>query len=227
MKRWKQILAGSQIVALGLLALALGGCQGSGASADAAADSSDSGSFFSAFSSKKPQLAVVPAGSRLRIRLLDGVSTERNSTGDRFEATLDGPLEIDGKLLAPARSRVIGRLTEVTPSGRVEGRARMTLALQKLVVGEEEFDLSTEPLVLVAPSTRKKDAKIIGGTAAAGALIGAIAGGGKGAAIGAGVGGGSGTGYVLATKGAPVAYGPEARFTFTLSGPVEMPVYSN
>ena len=32
-------------------------------------------------------------------------------------------------------------------------------------------------------------------------------------------------GYVLATKGAPVAYGPEARFVFLLSKPVELAVY--
>ncbi|HEV2762635.1 MAG TPA: hypothetical protein VGV38_06540, partial [Pyrinomonadaceae bacterium] len=43
-------------------------------------------------------------------------------------------------------------------------------------------------------SNRKRDAVFIGGGAATGALIGAIAGGGKGAAIGAILGGGLGTG---------------------------------
>ena len=80
-------------------------------------------------------------------------------------------------------------------------------------------------MTLVARSTRKKDATVIAGGAALGAAIGAIAGGGKGAAVGAGVGGGSGTGYVLATKGEPVEYGPETRFTFALSQPLDLPVY--
>jgi hypothetical protein len=30
---------------------------------------------------------------------------------------------------------------------------------------------------------------------------------------------------VLATKGDPVAYGPETRFTFSLAGPLDLPVY--
>jgi hypothetical protein len=41
------------------------------------------------------------------------------------------------------------------------------------------------------------------------------------------VGGGSGTGYVLATKGEPVAYGPETRFTFSLTEALDLPVYTN
>ena len=53
----------------------------------------------------------------------------------------------------------------------------------------------------------------------------APAGGGKGAVIGAGVGGGAGTGYVLVTKGDEVDFGPETRFSFTLSESLKLPVY--
>jgi hypothetical protein len=101
------------------------------------------------------------------------------------------------------------------------------MVLRRLTVEGEDYDLSTSPRTFVARSTKKKDAAVIAGSAAVGAAIGAIAGGGKGAAIGAGVGGGSGTGYVLATKGEPVAYGPETRITFSLSEPLALPVYSN
>ena len=168
---------------------------------------------------------MVPADTKIPIRLEQAISTERNSPGDSFTASLDAPLMVDGKVVAPSHSRVEGQIIQVKESGRVEGRASMTLVLRKLVVDNKEYDLDTLPITRVAQSTKKKDAAIIGGGAAAGAIIGALAGGGKGAAIGAGVGGGSGTGYVLATKGAPVAYGPEARFTFFLSKPVELPVY--
>jgi hypothetical protein len=131
---------------------------------------------------------------------------------------------VEGKIVAPAGSKVKGQLTQVAESGRVEGRASLTMVLRELTVENENYDLSTKSLTLIAPNTHKKDAEIIGGGAALGAIVGAIAGGGKGAAIGAGVGGGSGTGYVLATKGKPVAYGPEARFTFTLTDPIELPI---
>jgi hypothetical protein len=187
---------------------------------------SPSQSFFSRFGSRR-QMVMVPQGTRLAVRLQQGVSTEKNNAGDPFDAALDGPLVINGKTLAPAGTRVQGILTDVTDAGRVQGRASLTMILRHLFVGKEDYTLSTQPLTLVAPSTRKKDAEIIGGSAAAGAVIGALAGGGKGAAIGAGIGGGSGAGYVLVTKGTPVAYGPETRFTFVLTEALDLPVYLN
>lgn len=226
MKYWKPIAAGSGIAALALLTFALTGRQDSSVSAHAESARAQTKSFLSRLSSPLgPETAIVPAGTKIHIRLQDAISTERNASGDRFAASLDGPLIVDGKVLAPSRSEIIGQLTDAKKSGRVKGRARLTMVLRKLVVGNKEYELSTGPLTLVAPSTKKRDAAVIAGGAAAGAAIGAIAGGGKGAAIGAGIGGGSGTGYVLATKGAPVAYGPESRFTFTLSGPLQLPVY--
>jgi hypothetical protein len=170
------------------------------------------------------ETVTIPAGTRIPIRLDQGINTAKNSPGDDFTASLNGPIVIDGHVVAPSGSKVVGELTQVEESGRVEGRASLTMELREIVVDGEEYDLPTKPLTLVAPSTKKKDAAVIAGGAGVGAIIGAIAGGGKGAAIGAGVGGGSGTGYVLATKGKEVAYGPEARFTFTLAEPVEMPV---
>ena len=184
-------------------------------------------SFLSRLTGPRREIAVVPEGTSIAVRLSQGISTTKNNAGDPFSASLDGPLVVNGKTLAPRGSVVSGMLTDVVDAGRVEGRASLTMVLRRLTVDDKGYSLTTQPLTLVARSTKKKDAAIIGGSAAAGALIGAIAGGGKGAAIGAGVGGGSGTGYVLATKGDPVAYGPETRFTFRLSEPLELPVYNN
>ena len=199
-----------------------------GRSSSASADGQSTlqnGSFFSRLSALRPQMVTVPQGARLAIRLQQGINTEKNNAGDPFEATLDTPVMIQGKILAPAGTKVQGLLTDVTDAGRVQGRASLTMILRHLYLGKDDYTLSTQPLTLVARSSRQKDAEIIGGTAAAGALIGAIAGKGKGAAIGAGVGAGSGAGYVLATKGEPVAYGPESRFTFQLTEAIDLPVY--
>lgn len=170
------------------------------------------------------QMITVPAGTALAVRLNHGLSTEKNNSGDSFSASLSAPLEINGMLVAPAGSQVRGQLTEVVDSGRVEGRARMTMVLNEIEVDGKSFDISTAPRFFQAPGTKKRDAGVIAGSAAVGAAIGAIAGGGKGAAIGAGVGGGAGTGAVLATKGKPVAFGPETSIRFMLDGPVQMPV---
>ena len=171
-----------------------------------------------------PRGVVVPKGTKLHIRLEDSISTKHNNSGDRFSASLDGPLAVGGKLLAPSHSKVLGQLTEVKQSGRIKGRAQLTMVLTKLITGKREYDLHTEPLTFTAPRTWKRDAYLLAGSSALGAVIGAIAGGGKGAAIGAGIGGGAGTGWWLTARGAPVAYGPETRLTFTLAQPVRAPV---
>jgi hypothetical protein len=173
------------------------------------------------------EMIVVPAGTKIEVRLDHGISTDKNSPGDSIAASLNAPLVIDGKTLAPVGSKVIGQLTSVKESGRIRGRANLTMVLQELQVGENQYELSTNPITLVAPGTKKRDAEIIGGSAAAGSAIGAIAGGGVGAAIGAGIGAGSGSGVVLATKGKDLSYGPEARFTFTLSEPIRLPVFAS
>ncbi len=226
MKHWKPIAAGSAIAGLALFSYAMMNRANGGGVNNDAPGAAPGKSVASRLSSPFRRQAIrVPAGTRIHVRLEEGISTKRNSSGDRFVASLDGPLTVEGKLLAPSHSRLVGRLTNVTESGRVKGRASLTMVLQTLRVDGQEYELDTAPLTLVARGTKKKDAAVIGGGAAAGAVIGAIAGGRKGAAIGAGVGGGSGTGYVLATRGAPVAYGPEAQFTFTLSSPLELPPY--
>ena len=225
MKHWKLIGAGAGIAAAAALSFSLLKPGDPSASEDSASPNPpENKSLFSRFS-REPERVTLPANAKLPIRLEHAISSEKNSSGDSFTGWLDGPLTVDGKVVAPSHSKIIGRLAQVKDSGRVEGVASLTMVLEKLVVDGKEYDLETLPVTRVARRTRKKDAAIIGGSAAAGAVIGAIAGGGKGAAIGAGVGGGSGTGYVLATKGEPVAYGPEARFTFFLSQPLEMPVY--
>ena len=214
------------VAGIALLAAALTGRPGDTVSADAQPGSKNEG-FFARLTGPTQELVMVPAGTRIAVRLQQGISTEKNNAGDTFAATLNGPLTVNGKTLAPAGTRVEGLLTNVTDAGRVEGRASLTMVLRHMTIGGDDYTLSTQPLTLVARSTKKKDAKIIGGTAAAGAVIGAIAGGGKGAAVGAAVGGGSGTGYVLATKGDPVAYGPETRFTFVLTEAMDLPVHQS
>ena len=170
-----------------------------------------------------PEMISVPVGTVIPVRLLAGVSSSHNTSGETFSATLAEPLTINGKLVAPTGSRAEGVLTQVVDSGRVKGRARLTMVLREIEVNGKTYALSTAPRSFQAAATKKRDAGIIGGSALVGAAVGAIAGGGKGAAIGAGVGGGGGTGVVLATKGKPVAFGPEARIRFTLTQPVQLP----
>jgi hypothetical protein len=166
---------------------------------------------------------TIPAGTRFRVALIDGVSSNQSSAGDQFMASLTSPVVIDGKTVLAKGTKVRGRVVDANESGRVKGRASIQLKLTDIVRNNaKDLAISTKTFSAVAEPTKKRDAAIIGGGAGLGAAIGAIAGGGKGAAIGAAVGGGAGTGTVLATKGKEIHYGPETRLTFTLAQPVEI-----
>ncbi len=164
----------------------------------------------------QPLTLVIPAGTQLSIRLSEPLDSGTNKTGDTFQATLDNDLTVDGTVVAPRGSLVAGRLVDVKQSGRVQGRAAMSLALKELHVGDNVYPIQTNVLAFEAESTKNKDAAKVGIGAGIGAIIGAVAGGGKGAAIGAAVGGGAGGATVLATRGKELNFPAEHQFKFSL-----------
>ena len=203
---------------IGAFAASLAACSSN--PSETSADSSKPSGFFDRL---KPEPKIsVPAGTRLRVALVEGVSTTKNSPGDRFTATLAEPVIVDGKMVLEKGTKVRGSVVDVKESGRVKGRASIQLTLNEIVRDGKSLPISTKSFIAVAESTKKRDAAIIGGGAGLGAAIGAIAGGGKGAAVGAAIGGGAGTGTVLATKGKEIHYTPETRLSFTLSNSVEI-----
>lgn len=168
---------------------------------------------------------TVPAGTKLRVSLIDTVSSDKSHAGDAFAASLAEPVVIDGETVLAKGTRVRGRVVDAKQSGRVKGRASIELKLTAVILTDgRAVNLSTKPYSAVAEATKKRDAAMIGGGAGLGAVIGAIAGGGKGAAVGAAVGGGAGTGAVLATKGKEIRYAPETRLQFTLASPIHIQI---
>lgn len=171
----------------------------------------------------RQQLVTVPEGAEIVVRLVNTLSTNRNRTGDSFEATLEEPLQVDGWLVAPKGSKVEGRVLESTQGGRVKGVAELSFDLVRLTTaGGKALEISTLPFGEAAEKSRGDDLKKVGWGAGLGAVIGAIAGGGKGAAIGAGAGAGAGMGTVLATRGKTAVVPTETRLTFRLTQPLEV-----
>jgi hypothetical protein len=165
---------------------------------------------------------TIPAGTKLSVALLDGVSSDKSQAGDPFMASLTQPVIVNGKTVLAKGTKVRGRVVDATESGRVKGLASLELMLTEIVRNNKAIEISTKPYTAVAKKSTKRDAAVVGGAAGIGAAIGAIAGGGKGAAIGAAAGGGAGTGTVLATKGNEVRFGPEQLLSFTLTAPLEI-----
>jgi hypothetical protein len=171
----------------------------------------------------EPHKVTLNAGTLFPVRLVDGLTTERNVPGDLFTATLDKELVVDGFVVAERGARVEGRVVESDRGGRVRGVASLGVELTRLRLSDgQSIALSTDSFVRTAEPTHGQDAAKVGAGAALGAVIGAIAGGGKGAAIGAGAGGAAGAGTVLATRGRAAALPSETRVSFRLRNSVEI-----
>jgi hypothetical protein len=159
----------------------------------------------------------------LPVRLVDGLSSERNVSGDVFLATLDQDLAVDGFVIAERGARVEGRVVAADRGGKVRGVAALAVELTRLHTSDNQVvAVQTDSFFRHAEVNRPQRAAIVGGSAVIGAMIGALAGGGKGAAIGAGVGGGAGSGDVLIARAKPAELPPETRVTFRLKTSVRL-----
>jgi hypothetical protein len=157
----------------------------------------------------------------LPVRIGETLSSARNQPGDTFLATLTQPLVIDGWIIAERGARLEGRVVEASQAGRVKGASRLSISIVRLATADgQNIRIRTELFVKDAASSTGIDAAKIGGGAAIGAIIGAIAGGGKGAAIGAGAGGAVGAGDVLLTRGKPAEIPVETRVSFRVQDSV-------
>jgi hypothetical protein len=155
------------------------------------------------------------------VRLVDGLSSDRNNPGDSFLGTLDKELVVEGFVIAERGARVEGRVVASDRGGKVRGVAALAVEITRLRTSDgQNIAVQTDSFERHADTTHKEDATKVGVGAALGAAIGAIAGGGKGAAIGAGVGGGAGAGDVLLTRGKPATLPSETRINFRLRAPV-------
>jgi len=171
-----------------------------------------------------PASVTIPAGTRISVRTIDAIDSTKNQVGDRFQASLEEPLTVDGAVVVPRRADVYGRLAESKTSGTFAGRSQLRLELTGIVVNGQTVPVATGEYELAGKSRGASTAKRTVGGAAVGSIIGALAGGGKGAAIGAGVGGGVGAGSEIVTKGDQVKVPSETVLDFTLQQDLSIPV---
>lgn len=154
---------------------------------------------------RRPPAAVVPAGTQLRVRLNDTLSSKESRAGDRFTATVVNPSRYE-------EATVNGHIRSIRKSGRVKGRTTMTLAFDSIRLTNGRSGVMRGEVLRLYDSDSAKNVdeegrvqsggrgkqtlKRSGIGAVAGAVIGGIAGGGKGAAIGTIVGGAAGAGSI-------------------------------
>ncbi|PWT74507.1 MAG: hypothetical protein C5B46_03960 [Proteobacteria bacterium] len=159
---------------------------------------------------------TIPSGTQISVRTIDGIDSTKNRAGDRFQASLEESIFVDGDEVVSKGTDVYGRLTESKSTGTFSGRSQLSLELTGILINGQNVPITTGEYEVSGKSKGSSTAKRTIGGAAVGTIIGAIAGGGKGAAIGAGVGAGAGAGSEIITKGDQVKVPSETLLDFTL-----------
>ncbi len=171
----------------------------------------------------KPAYVTIPAGTLISVRTIDAIDSTYSLVGDRFQASLEEPLTLEGNVIVARDALVYGRLTQAKESGTFTGRSQLRLELTGIVVNGKMVPVVTGEYEVTGKSRGASTAKRTVGGAALGAIIGAVADGGQGAAIGAGVGAGAGAGSEIITGGDQVKVPSETLLDFTLQEDVSIP----
>jgi hypothetical protein len=175
----------------------------------------------------KPASVTIPAGTRIFVRTIDAIDSNNSQVGDRFQASLEEPLTVEGTIVVRQDALVYGRLTESKESGTFIGKSRLRLELIGIEVNGKMVPVVTGEYEATGKSRGARTAKRTFGGAALGAIIGAAADGGQGAAIGAGVGAGAGAASEIVIGGDHVKVPSETLLDFTLQIDLSIPTRPN
>lgn len=175
---------------------------------------------------------IIPNGTKLNAVLTSELSTKTNVDGDRFTMEVRSPSPYNGAIIE-------GHVSTTESSGRVSGRAQMTLVFDQIrlrngrsyrfsglidsirTASGDTININNEGAVRDNNQTTKTVTRA-GIGAGIGALIGAIAGGGSGAAIGAAIGAGAGAGSVVLQGRDNLEIKSGTEFNLTSSAPSNM-----
>lgn len=144
---------------------------------------------------------VVPAGTAITVRMIEGVDSDVAGAGEKFRASLDQPLQVGTQTIAPRGADATVQVVRVEQSGKLTGRDEVALDLYDITINGKKYAVASSYAEVQSESRTRGTAVKTGGGAALGAIIGGLAGGGRGAAIGATAGAGAGAASQVFTKG--------------------------
>jgi len=160
--------------------------------------------------------AQATGGMEVKVHLLEPLDTGKTKAGQTFMATVAEPVMSGKRAILAKGTAVQGRVTEVTRPGRLKTPAAMTLVLTNIMGSHTHNAFQSQALQVDGKSHAVRNAALIGGGAAAGAVLGGVTDGGKGALIGAGVGAAAGTATAYLTGKQELVLPVEMQLTFVV-----------
>ena len=146
---------------------------------------------------------TIPAGTPLKVKLENTLSTFGNKTGDPFSARVTEPVVLGGKTVVPIGATIQGRVTKVNEPRRIAGKPTIGLFPEALILPSGERYMLNAPVVdtnlgrgtdvntegqFKGDGHDGKDLTEIGLGTGGGMLVGGLIGGGPGLLIGGTVG---------------------------------------
>lgn len=167
---------------------------------------------------------LLPAGTTVEVRMNEAVQADSAAVGRTYSGQLTQPImTADGRTIAPAGSPAQLVVMQFEEGGRVTSD-QIQLGLGSITVDGRSYNVQSDAHQTdqAGLGANRRTATMVGGGAALGTLVGAIAGGGAGAAIGALAGAGAGAAVQVLTKGKEVNIPAETVLTFRLDRPVRL-----
>lgn len=185
-------------------------------------------------------IATVPANTQFTGTLSSGVlSSELNKLGDTVTLQVDQPLvSSDGRVIVPAGSQIVGRVSKLDAAGRTGRNATMDIDFNEIVTPDGQHytiqgSVATEDGLLHGGTTKGRILKALGTTAvgaglgaALGTAMGPLSGGevGRGAIYGTAVGAGVGAAAAALQKGKDVTISSGDKLQIKLDQPITVQV---
>jgi len=119
---------------------------------------------------------MLPEHTAIHVTLDQALASNQSRPGDHFDATVSEPVVVHDKTVIPQGAHAEGLVVDARQSGRLMGRAQLQLALETVAVNGQNYDVRTISHPRIGPDHKKRNWGWIGGSAAGGAVIGALAG---------------------------------------------------
>jgi hypothetical protein len=168
---------------------------------------------------------MVPSGSQIAVRSNEAIDSTNARANQKFSGTVEQDVSgSNGEVLIPKGSPAELVVRQVS-NGGTTGSAQVALDLAAIEIGGHRYVVSSQDLQQTNDQgigKNKRTGEMVGGGAALGTLLGAIAGGGKGAAIGAVAGAAAGGTAQVLTRGEEVKVPAETVLRFRLDKPLHL-----